>query len=151
MIREKESRSLVTFAARVIAVGIVALTTAFLSPVAQAKDKNKENPDDYTRVYPFTYDEVFQAAGKALLRLGWNVANSDKDKGIIQGTVIDEYLGGHGHQFEAHIETISSKPETRVTLGVKVHHEFMLNDAECRRYCARKFFPELQKVLATYQ
>ena len=154
MTREKEHRSPVTLAARVIVVGIVALTTAFLSPVAQAKDKNKENPDDYTRVYPFTYDEVFQAAEKALLRLGWRVSGKDKDKGIIQGTVIDQHLSVMNYdknQFEMHIETVSSKPETRITLVVKVHHVWTISDVRTRQVCAEDYFGELQKVLATYQ
>src|ERR1017187_5380350 len=63
MIRENERRKWrdsVTLAAWVIVAGIVA--AACLFPLAQAKEK--ENPEDYTRVYPFTYEETFQAAQK---------------------------------------------------------------------------------------
>jgi hypothetical protein len=128
-------------AARVIVVGIVALTTAFLSPVAQAKNK----PDDFTRVYAHTFDEVFQAAQNAIEREGGFVGNADKSKGVITGKGIAGYSG---MTWEIHIETISAKPETRLTINITSRG---IGSGNSRRYAASQFLMEVQKVLATYQ
>lgn len=137
--RRRQFLSLISLAG----VALVALGIVFFSLAAQGKD----NPEDFTRVYAFTYDEVFQAAEKAVLRLGWNATNSDKDKGTIQGTLTDDVGGFHVDQFEAHIETVSSQPRTKVALDVKAQH----HSSWVRRTSTDHFFSELQKVLATYQ
>ena len=120
--------------ATAIAVAIVVLAVACLMLDAHAKD----NPDDFTRVYAHTYDEVFQAAQTAVERLGWFVTSQDKDKGVV---VVDY---GKKHYLEVHLETVSAKPETRLTIVV-----FTCRTCS-RRIPADMLFSELQKVLATY-
>lgn len=123
----------------VAGVSVVALAVVFLSLAAQAKD----NPGDFTSVYGHTYDEVFQAAQQAIERLGWFVTNTDKDKGIITGKGGGTYMRA---VFELHIETISAKPETRITM-TKVSGIFHGWKASF----AGQLFSETQKVLATYK
>jgi len=149
----RQTRSSVNLAALGQVIAMMALAVALSCGSAQANNKEKEKPEDYTTVYAFTYDEVFQAADKALMRLGWRVSSKDKDKGIIQGLVIDPNLSVMNYnknQFELHVETVSSKPETKVVVLIKVHHFFLGNDASDRKICAQDLFTELQKVLATY-
>jgi hypothetical protein len=125
-------------------VGLAALLTAIaavpFAPTASAKD----NPDDYTRIYTHTYDEVFQAAQEAIARLGWFVTSTDKEKGLITANGL---LRRTHNTCQIHIETVSAKPETRVTVDHIEH--FML--AVDRRNRATEFLVELQKVLATYK
>jgi hypothetical protein len=148
----RQSRGSVNLAALGQVIAMLALAVAFSCGSAQANDKKKDNPADFTRVFALTYDEVFQASRQALLRQGWNVTDADKDKGTIRGIVISDEVGGNNkNEFEVHVEVVSSKPETRAAINVTVHHTMMLNDAEVRRWCASHFFTELQKVLATYQ
>jgi len=139
--------------------GLVVLASVLSLLAPQANGKEKENPDDYTRVYSFSYDEVYQAAEKAAMRLGWRVRNEDKDKGSIQGSVIDAGLAEEAahfndrNHFEVHIETVSSKPETKVTFSFDLPNHHSLIGASVitmRKRCAEKLFVELQKVLATY-
>jgi hypothetical protein len=123
-----------------LVVAVMALTSAFLFPAAQAKDK----PEDSTRVYQHTYDEVFQAAQKAAERLGWSVTTADKDKGAITGNGVNDNTK---NLFEAHIESVSAKPETRVTVVLKLTG---LSGRGGRQYFTNQFLSELAKVLATY-
>jgi hypothetical protein len=74
------------------------------------------------------------AAQKALFRQGRAIKKADKDKGIIT-------VSG----YDVHIETVSPKPETRVTLDIHV------KDTLTRLKLAGRFFVELQKVLSTYE
>lgn len=116
---------------------ILMLPVASLIPAAYAKDKT----DDFTKVYTHTYDEVFQAAQNAAEREGWFVTNKDKDKGVIW---VQYSSTKPSHSFEMHIETLSAKPETKVTICCfKTRQSFP-------RVIAGEMFSELQKVLATY-
>jgi len=144
MTQKNECRKLhssVNMAARGLAVAIMALTAAFLFPSAQAKDI-PYNPDNFTRVYEFNYDEVFQAAQQAMLRRGLNVKEADKDKGIIRIGFAD-----------LHIEQISPKPEVRVTIDVHLDpkKKYKPGPNYVGLYNANILFGELAKVLATYQ
>jgi hypothetical protein len=135
---------------RLALIALVALITAILSPAAQAKDK----PEESTRVYEYTYDEVFQASLDAMERIGLYVTDRDKEKRTIRGkggdcTPRGSYMG-NTCDLEIHIEIISSKPETRVTLEVKKHGAGNLLVHVERDY-KEKYFAELQKVLATYR
>ncbi len=122
---------------RLALIALVVLTVAFLVPAAQAKDK----PEDNTRIYRHTYDEVFQAGQDAIERKGCFVTGADKDKGIISGT-----CGGGKPTLELHVETVSQNPETRVTfLFPKVRF------GQSKGYLLDLFSTELQKVLASYK
>ena len=104
----------------------------------------KDNPDDFSRVFNHTYDEVFQASQDAIERIGWFITKADKDKGTITGYGM---YGKNNNTFEIHIEAVSQKPETRAAIAMKTH---LLVGVE-RRGLATKFFVELQKVLVTYK
>ncbi len=66
----------------------------------------------FTQVYQYTYDEVFQAIQEHLARTGTSITAKDKDKGTIQATVSKHEF------FDIHVETLNTKPETKVTLIV---------------------------------
>jgi uncharacterized protein YndB with AHSA1/START domain len=115
------------------------LATASLAPAVPGKD----NPEDFTRIYRHTYDEVFQAVQEEIERKGWFITDADKDKGTITGTFTDRK-----YTFEIRIETVSPKPETRVAMNFnwKEHRTGPKYKA-----VALTFFSELQKLLATYK
>jgi hypothetical protein len=124
-------------------ITLVVLTAVCLFPAAQAKDK----PEDYTMVVLHTYDEVFQAAQTAVERKGWIVTGTDKDKGVITAKNPDGKC-----VIELHVEIISQKPETRVTMNIIKNYGFWKKplggwDASVWQMVSS----EMQKVLATYQ
>jgi hypothetical protein len=105
---------------------------------------------DYPEVYLHTFDECLDAASTAIERLGWKLTNVDKDKGTIAGI---GYLPIGPLPFEIHIETVSSKPETRVTLVLlKTYNStlFGRRDPEGQAKAWGEWFSrEFTKVLAT--
>jgi uncharacterized protein YndB with AHSA1/START domain len=127
-----------------LAVGILAVVLGVLATVSFASSAfGKDKPEEFTRIYNHTYDEVFQAAQEAIERKGWFVTNADKDKGTVSGHMVNAK-----HAFEMHIETVSPKPETRVTISVNAKG---LGMGPFRRTSAEGFLSELQKVLVTYK
>ena len=130
-------------AARGLVVAIMVLSAAFLFFASGSAKDRPYDPDDFTRVYGFTYDEVFQAAKDAMLRRGIYVREADKEKRIIS-TV----HGGQG--LVVHIEPISPKPEVRVTIDV-LYAKPPKQPGLSRYQSAKSVFDELSKVLATYQ
>jgi|SRR5208283_331321 len=110
----------------------------------------KEKDEQLTRIYTHTYDEVFQASQEALERLSLTVTDKDKDKGTVDGN--GDYRMSNGSFAKvnvlAHIETISAKPEVRVTLVLKIKAPPL--EGRIARNFVPDFFNELQKVLATY-
>jgi hypothetical protein len=131
-------------------IALVALTAAFLSPAAQAKDKP---PEEFTRVYQNTYDEVFQASLDAIQRMGLFVIDKDKGKGTISGNGVYQAITGAGPRnfkttFDIHIETVSAKPETRMTINA-AHFRGLLGSFG-ENNLKQNFLSEVQKVLATY-
>jgi len=119
---------------------LVALTVAFSVPGA-AKDKDEGS----TQIYQHTYDEVFQASQETIERMGLFVTNKDKDKGMISGKgdfTVQAWT--KKCTFDIYIETISTKPETRVTIKPKIALGYAHN-------LTTRFFGELQKVLSTYR
>jgi hypothetical protein len=111
----------------------------------------KEKDEQLTRIYTHTYDEVFQASQETIERLGLTVTDKDKDKGTIGGD--GEYRMRIGDfakvNVQEHIETVSAKPEVRVTLVLKIKAP-PLEGGMARNNFVLNFFDELQKVLATY-
>jgi hypothetical protein len=105
---------------------------------------SKGNPEDFTRVYRYTYDEVFAATQDAIERLGWSVTNADKDKGTITGRGI---YNKNSNTFEIHVETVSPKPETRMTV-VQIKDGIFFSNG---KLAAGQLFSEVQKVLVTYK
>jgi hypothetical protein len=107
-------------------------------------------------IYAFTYDEVFAGCLDAIARLGAFVETQDKTKGRITGHGMHEEPGGYQRgkvNFEITINTVSGKPETRVTI-VSTKKACGLGCGGINRRGATDFneqvLGELQKVLATY-
>jgi hypothetical protein len=42
-------------------VALMTVIAVFLSPTAPAQNNNQPAPEDFTRVYAYTYDDVFQS------------------------------------------------------------------------------------------
>lgn len=152
MRRERENKhpgAFFTLIAGGLVIALVVWAAAFLVPAAQAKD----NPEDNTRVYRHSYDEVFQATQEAIERIGCFVKDTEKDKGIITGNGKCA-RGGPGYlfnvEFQIKIETVSTKPETRVTLTMKTKGTFLGAQGPARNF-RNDLFMELQKVLVTYK
>jgi len=122
----------------------VLVTTSLANAVPQ-QDKDQK----YTRVYPHTYDEVFQASQETIERMGLFVADKDKDKGTISGNGRYNPDGGplsKNCTLDIHIEALNTKPETRVTIHAKVKGVISGWDGPLKD----RFLIELQKVLDTY-
>ena len=81
-IEREQFQSPINLVAIGLVVAILVLTPALFS-LPQTQEKSKDNPDDFTRVYKFTYDDVFQAANEVLFRHGGNIKTADKDKGLL--------------------------------------------------------------------
>jgi len=145
---EKNENQRLRFQARsavaVMAVTLSVLATAGLAYAGNPKDKKpNDNKEEATQVYNHTYDEVFQAAQERIERNGWFIDKADKDKGIIITAAIDKKC-----PIDIHIESVSPKPETRVTVRWRCqgwalrHYSHDLGDG---------YLSGLQKVLATYR
>ena len=132
------------------AVTMLVLVPHFSFPVAQAQEKSKDSPDDFTRVYNFTYDDVFQAANEVLFRHGGNIKTADKEKGLLSS--VSNAVNGPDDRCttDIKVEAISPAPETRVTYhgqcGKPIHHKW-----EPTSQSAARFFGDLQKILSTYK
>ena len=148
---ERKPGSSMNRVARGLAVAIMTLTAACLFPAAHAKD----SPEDNTRVYQHTYDEIFQASLEAMERIGLYASATDKENGTISGTGGDctsrNTAFTHTCDLKIHIEIVSSKPETRVTIIETKKHGHGDGWVPIERPFKQKFFGELQKVLATYR
>jgi hypothetical protein len=139
------------FSLRFVIVTFAALWLAVSIPVASAKDK----PEDFTRVYRHTYDDVFAATKDTIERMGMFVAEEDKDKGFISGRGDYQTSNAYGPvnkpmTFEIRIESVSPKPETRVSI-INIHHKGWIASMGLHRYFAVNLLTELQKVLSTYK
>jgi len=47
--------------AKAMTVALMTVIAVFLSPTAPAQNNNQPAPEDFTRVYAYTYDDVFQS------------------------------------------------------------------------------------------
>jgi hypothetical protein len=117
-------------------------------PAAPNKDKDQV----FTQVYKHTYDEVFQASQETIERLGLFITDKDKDKGTISGNGVYQQMTRVGPTnlkttLAIHIETVSAKPETRVTINA--HMEGMVGRSWEKDF-KQTFLREVQKVLVTY-
>ncbi len=115
---------------------------------ARKSDKDQE----FTRVYQYTYDEVFQASQEAIEQMDYFITHKDKDKGTISGNGIfysKTSVGPMGKKctFDIHIETLNTKPETRVTIKANVE----VWGASASSRLKERLSSEIRKVLATYR
>jgi hypothetical protein len=133
-------------------ITLVVLSVASLAPGAPNKDKDQQ--EEFTRIYQHTYDEVFQAALDAVERMGLTPTDKDKDKdkGTISGNGVYQQMTGVGPRnfkttLDIHIETVSAKPETRLTINA--HMQGVIGRTWEKTF-KQNFLIEVQKVLATY-
>src|SRR5271157_591619 len=108
------------FAAIFLVLGVLIFGGYGSSAASGVPGKDKD--EQLTRIYTHTYDEVFQASQETIERLGLTVSNADKDKGTIGGDGQYRMRNGDFAKLNvlAHIETVSAKPEVRVTLVLKI-------------------------------
>jgi len=103
-----------------------------------------------SQVYQHTYDEVFQASQEAIERMGLFLVNKDKDKGTLNGNGPYQepgFTGTFKMTFDILIETLNTKPETRLTISTQA--KGMVASHELKSFNQR-FLSEVQKVLSTY-
>lgn len=117
-------------------------------PAAPNKDKTQE----LTQVFDHTYDEVFQASLEAIERSGLFASAKDKEKGTISGSGNYPFTGNGGTgyveiTFDIHIEIISTKPETRITVNAKAKG---FGGSSFAKRFNPLFLGDVQKVLSTY-
>lgn len=103
-----------------------------------------------SRVFEFSKDEAFEAAKKAVLRLGYYAQHSDEKIGKITGNGYYS-CGGSTRtaiSFAIYVEQISRKPETKVSVIVDRHSWECWGGGD--RSAANKMMEETQKVLSTF-
>jgi hypothetical protein len=152
--RGNECRQSRSIAGAVIGrLALIALVVLIAAPVNSGASKN-EKDQETTRIYQHTYDEVFQASQEAIERMGMFLENKDKEKGTISGSGVYKGAGGPTHtitiKFDIRIETVSTKPETRVTVNAKAKGGPFGGDGGWGKHFVLDYMGEVQKVLATY-
>jgi len=130
----------------VMLVVLMVAACATMGPEPRIKDTDQ----GVTQIFRHTYDEVFQASEEAIERQGWFLDATDKEKGTISGRGSALVAGVKG-VFYIHIETLNTKPETRVTFISRENNAFRSNGIDTSVNGGHRFFPELQKVLSTYR
>jgi hypothetical protein len=143
-------RAGVVAAALVLGVLIFGGYAAALPKPGGALPAAPKKEEAASQVYQHTYDEVFQASQEAIERMGLFLGDKDKDKGTLNGNGPYQepgYTGTFKMIFDIHIETLSTKPETRLTINTQV--KGMVARHELQSFNQR-FLSEVQKVLATY-
>jgi hypothetical protein len=111
---------------------------------------NKDKDQVFTQIYMHTYDEVFQASLEAIERMGLFVTAQDKDKGTISGKGSHQQKGvqlPRDWTFDIHIETLSTKPETRVTINASSRGWVLASEKAAFK---QDMASTLQQVLSTY-
>lgn len=133
-------------AAKTAAVAVIAV---LLLPAVQAKNKSEES----TQIFTHPYDEVFQAVPDTIERMGMFVTDKNPQSGQISGKGVYKAITPAGPRnfnvtFSIHVETVSAKPETRVTMDASMKG---LASRGWSKVFMQDFYRELQKVLATYK
>jgi hypothetical protein len=103
-----------------------------------------------TRLLDFSKDEVFEAAAKAMLRLGYSAEDKNPQLGRITGN--GNYQCGGGLMppvtMALYANQLSDKPETQLTIIVDRHNFDCWGGGEMR--AADQLATEVQKVLSTF-
>jgi hypothetical protein len=138
-----------------LAVAILVAVLGALGTVSFASSAfGKEKPEEFARTYNHTYSGVFQATQEAIERMGMFVADKDKDKGTFTGDGDYQGMTDTGPRripmaFDILIESVSTKPETRVTI-LRIQTKGVFS-GQFRKPFASDLLAELQRVLATYK
>src|SRR5271157_2059950 len=135
--------------ALVLVLGVL-IFGGYGASLASGAPNNKDKDQVFTQIYLHTYDEVFQASLEAIERMGLFVTAQDKDKGTISGKGSHQQKGvqlPRDWTFDIHIETLSTKPETRVTINASSRGWVLASEKAAFK---QDMASELQKVLSTY-
>jgi hypothetical protein len=115
---------------------------------------------EFTQIYRYHYDDVFDAAYKALFRSGFQIEREDREHGIIQGSVIRQHVFSGATMavpFTASVKVreVNSTPRTELMFVLDTHwgigYAIVAIKSEPP---SKKFGPELvadiNKVLSTF-
>ena len=115
---------------------------------------------EFTQIYPYHYDDVFDAAYKALFRNGFQIEREDREHGIIQGSTIRRHLFSGGSlsvpfTVSVKVREASADPRTELKLVLDTHWGiFSSSLTVAMEPPSEKFGPELvadiQKILTTF-
>lgn len=105
-----------------------------------------------SREYPYTFDDVFQAASDVIFRRGLIIEQKNKQAGTIVGNGHLEAVCGFGPckmniTYILHVQEVNSKPTTRLTMTLD-RHSLIAWGAESSE--AIDILVDVQKHLASY-
>lgn len=116
---------------------------------------------EFTQIYLFHYDDVFDAAYKALFRNGFQIEREDRDSGIIQGSVMRPHIFSGGSEtvpftVSIIVKEISAEPRTQLRMVLDTHWGLFYSSLTIKMEPpSKKFGPEIvadiQKVLSTFE
>lgn len=115
---------------------------------------------EFKQIYPYHYDDVFDAAYKALFRNGFQIEREDREHGVIQGSTIRRHIFSGGTMavpftVSVKVREVSPTPRTELQLVLDTHWGIMYSSLTvAMEPPSEKFGPELvadiQKVLSTF-
>jgi len=115
---------------------------------------------ELNQVYPYHYDDVYQAAYKTLFRNGFQIEREDQKTGVIQASKIHYQIFSGGalnvpYTVSVQVKEVSTQPRTRIQMFVDAHWGIpMAAITIAAEPPAQKYGPQLvadlQKVLSTY-
>lgn len=111
-----------------------------------------------TRVFEYSYDDVFEATKTALFRKGFDVSRADKKAGLIlaHGSVMRREMIGVPIPFtaSAKIIVVDRKPRTRLTVNADSYWDIYFGGAvrfeSSANHLGNELMADIQKVLTTY-
>ena len=111
-----------------------------------------------SRVYNYTFDEVFDASVDAIMRTGYSVDVEDREAGLISGSGLNRRHGVNGPlscniTYAIYVEEVNTKPRTKSTVIVDVHSSTMFlwsAGPETSLIVNSEISDQLQKILASY-
>jgi hypothetical protein len=139
-----------------LTIVILALTVAPAILTFKAYGKDIEVTAQSSQIYDHTFDEVFQACQETFERDGLFIVDKSKDKGTLTAKSAGQTDKDDRYAFDVRVETVSNKPETRVTVIahlVSPWHKLVGKSFYERlaQNSSQGFVVKLQKVLATYR
>ena len=115
---------------------------------------------EFTQVYPYQYNDVFDTAYKVLFRNGFQIEREDRNSGIIQGTALRTHIfsgGSNTVPFTASVivKEVSAEPRTRINMVLDTHWGIFYDSLTVKlEPPSKKLGPalvaEIQKILSTF-
>lgn len=126
-------------------------------------NRKKGATDTYeiTLVYPYHYDDVFDAAFKSAFRNGFQIEREDRDRGVIQGSTMRQHIFSGGSNIvpftlSIKVREVSDEPRTELHFVLDTHWGVPYDSLTIMMEPpSQKFGPEIladiQKVLSTFE